>query len=127
MNTELIHEIAQKSSDTIYSANIPDFVYGITSIIELLEPFIPKFIKIEDELPPYNTDIETINQFGARFRGKRISKDDPYVNYRTKDGFQTIGHIYDFDDVVAWCHPIPTTHPYEQLLSQLKNKQDESK
>lgn len=87
-------------------------------LLTALEPFIPKWVKVETQEP--EREGEYFVQ--VRLNGNEVGRT---VGIYRSGKFYDIAYLYNASvelEVLAY-QPLPsTTHPYEELLNQLKSK-----
>lgn len=121
MNTQqIIEQIAEAMSHELYSANVPDYVHGATEALTAVAPFIPQWVDVKK--PPKKHGIYNVKYPSAY--------PDRFTTLPAKwDGENWLFHfdkkIAIITEHVKEYQPLPsTTHPYEQLLQNLKNNND---
>lgn len=114
MSKEIIQKIAIALHDT-YDDKPIGFYESIERLLSALEPFIPKWVKVDKEI-----------------------KDGWYM-IRSESGSYEFAKVHNNNGALSWFNVIGdrlfitpdyymdvifTTHPYEKLLLSIKNKQD---
>lgn len=79
---------------------------AIEELLAALEPFIPKWVRVEDELPPKKVRVLAKMPNG-------------WIRYTDWEPYTNMDEDYFRKNFVEWQY-VSTTHPYEQLLEKLK-------